>query len=198
MPFSGYGDMNGDFATRLQRLVDASGGRISITSGFRSPERQRQLWAQALAKYGDPEIADNWVARPGTSHHEKGIAADLGFVDAGARQWAHTNAAKFGLHFPMEWEPWHIEPLGAAANADPAAYTTPPTGYENPAVRQEDPYDVGTQFGRLMGAMVNVDAGGELASPGMEAVQSPGGPSGPGSEIEQQLTEAAGVIDDGP
>lgn len=197
MPFSGYDDMNGDFATRLRRLVDASGGRISITSGFRSPERQRQLWAAALAKYGDPEVADNWVARPGTSHHEKGIAADLGFADAGARQWAHANAARFGLSFPMEWEPWHIEPLGAAPGADPGAYTTPPTGYENPAVVQQDPYDIGTQFGNLMGAMVNVDASGDLDSPGMDVVASPGAP-GEAPEIEQQLTEAAGVIDDGP
>lgn len=185
-----YDGMNGDFTNRLQQLVAASGGRITLTSGFRSPEKQKALWAAALAKYGDPEVADNWVARPGTSHHEKGIAADLHFADASAREWAHANAARFGLHFPMSWEPWHIEPTGAAKVADPAAYTTPPTGFENPAVVQEDPHDVGVQFGRLMGAMLGTNEG-QFDTPGQEAVQAPTMDQ-PG-QIEQQLTQASGA-----
>lgn len=191
MPFSGYGDLNGDFASRLQAFADASGGRISITSGYRSPERQAQLWQAALAKYGDPEIADNWVARPGKSNHGRGIAADLGFADASARQWAHANAARFGLHFPMEWEPWHIEPLGVASGGDPGAYTTPPTGFENPAVRQVDLNDPMVQFTQLVGAMFGEGPTGP-EGPATDALGAPEGPSAP-TEVEEQLTLAAGA-----
>lgn len=187
---AGYDGMNGDFASRLQMLVAASGGRITITSGYRSPERQQQLWDQALRKYGNPEIADNWVARPGKSNHGRGIAADLGFADAAAREWAHANAARFGLHFPMGWEPWHIEPVGGASVADPGAYTTPPTGFENPAVVQEDPYDPGVQFNRLMGAMLGTNEG-QFDTPGQEVVQAP--TMGEPGQIEEQLSQASGA-----
>lgn len=188
MPFSGYGDLNGDFANRLQMLVAASGGRISITSGFRSVERQQQLWDAALAKYGDPEIADNWVARPGKSHHNQGIAADLGFTDAGARQWAHDNAARFGLYFPMEWEPWHIEPSGVAATADPGAYTTPPPGEAPAAGREADLFDPITQLTHLMGAMTG--RGASVEGPQSDVTASPK-LEGPG-DVNQQLNDVVG------
>jgi hypothetical protein len=196
MAFSGFGDLNPEFSNRLQMFVAASGGRISITSGFRSVERQQQLWDAALKKYGDPEVADNWVARPGKSHHNKGIAADLGFADAGAREWAHSNAARFGLYFPMEWEPWHIEPSGVQASADPGAYTTPPAGHENPAsaAMVEDPHDPAVQMGRLMGAML----GGQTAPEGQsnEVVAAPTQPEGVGSP-ERQLNQVAGGMASG-
>jgi D-alanyl-D-alanine carboxypeptidase/Transglycosylase SLT domain len=114
------------FSSALQRLIAAAPGRITISSGYRSPERQQQLWDQALAKYGDPEIADNWVARPGRSNHNHGVAADLSFENDEVRQWVHANAAKFGLHFPMGHEPWHIEPI----DADSAGHTTGGEGGE--------------------------------------------------------------------
>lgn len=193
---AGYDGMNPEFASRLSQLIAASGGRVTINSGYRSVERQQQLWDAALAKYGDPEVADNWVARPGKSHHNQGIAADLGFTDAGARQWVHANAARFGLFFPMEWEPWHIEPVGVNASADPGAYTTPPTGHENPAsaVVAEDPHDPDIQFQRLMGVMFgggqDTAAGSAVDSPSQEVVAAPE-MGGPGTKIEQQLTEAS-------
>jgi hypothetical protein len=181
MPFSGWGDLNQDFAFRLQSLINASGGRVYVTSGYRSPERQAQLWQEALRKYGDPEVADNWVARPGKSNHGHGIAADLGFANANARQWVHDNAARFGLHFPMSWEPWHIEPTGSELRSDRGAYTTPPGGFINPRdakmagfgadLNIEDPHDPGVQMRRLFEIM---EAGPEaaqglMASPQLEA-----------------------------
>lgn len=99
------------FNSAVQKLIAASGGKIKVTSGKRSNAKQSQLWAAALKKYGDPEIADNYVARPGTSHHEQGIAADLHFVDPATRQWAHSVAGQYGLYFPMGHEPWHVEPV---------------------------------------------------------------------------------------
>jgi LAS superfamily LD-carboxypeptidase LdcB len=51
-----------------------------------------------------------YVARPGTSNHEKGNAID--FVDAGgALAWLRENASKFGFYnYPAE--PWHYSTNG--------------------------------------------------------------------------------------
>jgi LAS superfamily LD-carboxypeptidase LdcB len=104
--------MNADFQTKLNKLIEATGGKVRINSGYRSPERQAQLYADAVRKYG-PEKARHYVAPPGHSKHNEGIAADLGFADAATKAKAHQLAAQFGLSFPMSWEPWHIEPMGS-------------------------------------------------------------------------------------
>jgi hypothetical protein len=110
MPFSGFGDLDPRFAQSLQGLIAAQGGGgISPFSGFRSIERQRQLW-EASDKSG------HMVARPGHSQHNFGRAVDLRFADDAARSFAHANAAKYGLNFPMSYEPWHIEPIGARSS----------------------------------------------------------------------------------
>jgi hypothetical protein len=93
---------------------------LRVMSAYRDVERQRQLWEEALAKYGDPEIADNWVAPPGRSFHNHGQAVDLSYLDPSATDWVHANAGQFGLHFPLSNENWHIEPIGARGGAAPA------------------------------------------------------------------------------
>lgn len=153
-----------DFRKNLEQLVADSGGRIWIVSGYRSVEEQTQLWNDAVAKYGESE-ARNWVAPPGSSNHNRGWAADLGFSDGG-REWAHANAARYGLHFPMDWEPWHIEPFWARDGGPPAghyegdghnhgpvqnisdAYTTPPLGSVMPNDVSRN-FDLGEQLKRL-------------------------------------------------
>lgn len=94
----------------VDQLISASLGRVHLVSGYRSLERQTQLWNEALAKYGAPEIADDWVARPGTSNHERGIAVDLG----GDIELAVDLVARLDLPLwrPMSWEPWHFELVG--------------------------------------------------------------------------------------
>lgn len=91
------------------------------------------MWADALKKYGDPEIADNWVARPGHSNHEKGLAADLAYADAAAKAWVHQHAKEYGLQFPMANEDWHIELLGGRGgnHSNPAAAGKSLTGDAN-------------------------------------------------------------------
>ncbi len=86
---------------------------LSVMSGYRSIERQRELW-EASDKTG------KWVARPGHSQHNHGRAVDLEWngkrldqAPPEVREWVHANAGKFGLTFPMGHEPWHIEPIGA-------------------------------------------------------------------------------------
>ena len=87
--------------------------QLRVASGYRSPERQAQLWEEALAKYGSEEAARKWVAPPGRSQHNHGNAVDLRYLDPVAQSWVHANAERFGLTFPMAHEPWHVEPMGA-------------------------------------------------------------------------------------
>ena len=124
-----------DFRASLAGFILAAreaGHDIKIQSGFRSVERQQELWAAAVAKYGSEEAARKWVAPPGKSYHNKGTAADLNYAGGGmsgssaeanaARQWAHQNAVRFGLQFPLGNEAWHVEPAGqrgAGAMGDP-------------------------------------------------------------------------------
>lgn len=109
--------MSSSFESKLEKMFAALpkelAGQIKINSGFRSNERQAVLWQQALEKYGSVAEARKWVAPPGNSQHNKGMAADLGYGSDAARSWAHDNASKFGLSFPLGNEPWHVEDAGA-------------------------------------------------------------------------------------
>ncbi len=120
--------LDGLFASRLQAFIGAakaSGFDISVNSGFRSVERQAQLYAQSNGS--------GMVAPPGRSYHNYGLAADLQY-GPGAREWAHANASKYGLNYPMlngkPYEPWHIEPAGVR-NAGSAAAAAGDTGWRN-------------------------------------------------------------------
>lgn len=111
-PLSHIADLDPEFQNRLAQFLAAAGeqaGRITITSGARSIERQAQLWQQALEKYGSPEAARKWVAPPGRSQHNVGRAADLAFESEAVKKWAHANAEAFGLVFRLDNEAWHIE-----------------------------------------------------------------------------------------
>jgi hypothetical protein len=94
--------LNEDFTARLRQLMDAVPG-LSIGSGYRTHDEQARLYAQK------PGLA----APPGHSNHEFGLAADLQFATPAARAQAHALAGDYGLRFPMGYEPWHIEPVGA-------------------------------------------------------------------------------------
>lgn len=128
------------FAEKLAKMLasmpDDLKGSVSINSGYRSIERQQQLWLQALQKYGSPEDARKWTAPPGNSQHNKGNAADLGYGSDRARQWVHQNAGSFGLSFPLSNENWHIEDADARSK-DTAAEIDKLTAA---ATRQADAY----------------------------------------------------------
>lgn len=131
--------LQADFQKRLATMIASIPkelGSVTINSGFRSVERQQQLWLEALKKYGSPEAARKWVAPPGNSQHNKGNAADLGYGSDAARKWVHANASNFGLNFPMGHEPWHIED-SSARNKDTVAEIDRLT---QAATRQADAY----------------------------------------------------------
>jgi hypothetical protein len=127
-------NLDGGFKTSLGQLIASAPPEIAaglqVGSGYRSVERQRELWEAAVKKYGSPEAARKWVAPPGNSQHNLGRAVDLWFngqrldkAPAHVRKWVHENAAKFGLHFPLGNEAWHIEPKWARQ----MAYAPAPT-----------------------------------------------------------------------
>jgi len=105
-------------------LADAPVG-LTINSAYRSPELQATLYEQALERYGSEAEARRWVAPPGRSQHNHGNAVDLGFENAEARQWAHANAERYGLSFPLSNEDWHIE-LAGARGGQVSATSGPP------------------------------------------------------------------------
>ena len=110
----------------------ADGVAIIPISGFRTAAYQDLLFRKAVAKYGSEENAVRWVARPGQSEHQTGLAIDLGeaenpkadveasFEETRAFQWLQKNAAAFGfeLSYPrnnsrgVNYEPWHWRFIG--------------------------------------------------------------------------------------
>ncbi|HVM34933.1 MAG TPA: D-alanyl-D-alanine carboxypeptidase family protein [Actinomycetota bacterium] len=98
-------------AGAVDRILRAGRGRVWVVSGFRDPAQQERLWTDALRTYGSAEVADDWVARPGNSMHEKGLAVDLG----GDVEYAALLVDRLGLPLwrPMAWEPWHFELVGS-------------------------------------------------------------------------------------
>jgi hypothetical protein len=94
------------------QLVAAARGRLRVISGWRSSDQQTELWQEALHDYGSPESADDWVARPGTSMHERGLAVDLG----GDLDLAVELIDRLGLPLRRTLlnEPWHFELVGSA------------------------------------------------------------------------------------
>jgi LAS superfamily LD-carboxypeptidase LdcB len=88
------------------------------TSGYRSSQHQKVLWEAALKRYKSPQIARKWVAPPGRSAHQSGMAIDFhlgGRNSSGnvkslrtlpAYKWLVANAGKYGFS-PYAAEPWH-------------------------------------------------------------------------------------------
>lgn len=118
-----FSGMDPRFSGALQQLFAAAPpdiqAQLRVSSGYRSPERQSQLYDAALAKYGSPEAARRWVAPPGRSNHNHGYAADLKYLSPDAMKWAHANAGQFGLAFPLGNENWHIELAGVRGGDAP-------------------------------------------------------------------------------
>jgi soluble lytic murein transglycosylase-like protein len=107
------------FAVKVSNMLQAAPpeirDKLGVFSGFRSTERQAELYAEAVKKYG-PAEARKWVAPPGHSEHNKGDAADLSYDGKSLKdappevvKWVHDNAPQYGLKFPLANENWHIE-----------------------------------------------------------------------------------------
>ena len=149
--------LNPNFSTALSQMLQAAEAELgqnalSITSAYRSPEKQAELYQAALKKYGSPAAARKWVAPPGRSMHNKGLAVDFGAAGGGLlrdpnsreAQWLKANASRFGLDVPMSWEPWQVELAGARKGKKIAAETMsllgkgPQTSTKGPQMMQQE------------------------------------------------------------
>lgn len=122
-------------AQALADLLEAvnAGEQITAVSGWRSRAEQEQIYAQSLADSGEAFTAQ-FVALPGHSEHQTGLAIDLGltqpeidficpaFPYSGICQELRSRAAEFGFveRYPagkesvtgIAHEPWHFRYVG--------------------------------------------------------------------------------------
>jgi D-alanyl-D-alanine carboxypeptidase len=105
-------ELDRDLLAALRAAATDSGVAFEISSGWRSEAYQRQVFEQAVARYGSEEAAAPWVARPGTSIHELGDAVDISNADA--TSWLAQNGGDYGLCQIYANEPWHYELRPAA------------------------------------------------------------------------------------
>ncbi|WP_205874118.1 M15 family metallopeptidase [Mycobacterium camsae] len=89
------------------RGAKAEGITLGLTSGWRSPEFQQQLFNDAVARYGSAAVASQYVASPETSKHVIGHAVDVGPTDADT--WLIRNGPAYGLCQIYANEIWHFE-----------------------------------------------------------------------------------------
>lgn len=130
----------------LQTMLDdarAEGLEPLVCSSYRSQDKQAALFAQEVQKwaakgYGQEaaeQQAAQWVAPPGTSEHQSGLAVDI--VDISyqnldekqestpVQQWLMAHCAEYGfiLRYPTDksditgigYEPWHYRFVGTQA-----------------------------------------------------------------------------------
>jgi LAS superfamily LD-carboxypeptidase LdcB len=100
----------------MQAAAAADGIALRIVSGFRTLERQAELYRAWRQGHG------NRAARPGYSNHQAGRALDLD-LDGTVLPWLQANARRHGFHPTVRGEPWHWEFLRAPRRH---ARTAPP------------------------------------------------------------------------
>lgn len=126
----------------LQAMFDdarAQGILPMISSSYRTTEMQQQLMDEKIAEYQGQgygcedarALAEQWVAIPGTSEHQIGIAVDITTADWQRQDasivwdWLNNNCYKYGfiLRYPEDkteitgvmGEPWHYRYVGKEA-----------------------------------------------------------------------------------
>ena len=129
----------------LDQLLAAVGsvGAIVPVSGYRPQTEQQAIWEDALAEHGKA-FTETYVARPGCSEHETGLAIDLAenrpdidflcpqFPDEGVCRLFRLAAPEFGfvLRYPagkehitgIGHEPWHFRYVGRPHAGEMALY----------------------------------------------------------------------------
>jgi len=95
---------------------------LYVGSGFRSQAYQAAVFSAQTNRWGDPETANRYSARPRHSQHQLGTTIDFtisfrAFRDSDAPAWLRDNAHRFGFVLPYTAaatdrtgyvdEPWH-------------------------------------------------------------------------------------------
>ena len=125
--------MRSEAAEALNNMMaegKTNGLSLLLSSGYRSSDSQETLYSDEVATRGE---GINYVAPPGTSEHETGLAIDITSNKIGCKledifdttdegQWLRDNAHRFGfiLRYPKDkeeitgylYEPWHFRYVG--------------------------------------------------------------------------------------
>ena len=132
---SGSVMMRKEAAQALEQMFEAAKEEkinLVAVSGYRSYQTQRAIYNRRLKAAGKAHV-DRFVALPGTSEHQLGLAMDVtrpktdglsrSFGQTKEGQWLLKNCYRFGfiLRYKEEWEdvtgygyePWHIRYVGA-------------------------------------------------------------------------------------
>lgn len=127
--------LDSDAVKRLSRLMDRLGGweRIAAVSGWRSMQEQAEIYTDSLKSNGRT-FTEKFVAHPGHSEHQTGLAIDLAlkqehidfirpdFPYTGICQRFRHDAVSYGFieRYPankesitdIAHEPWHFRYVG--------------------------------------------------------------------------------------
>lgn len=128
-------------ATALEDMFQAAeseGLEIFAQSGYRSYDRQNEIFSANVAEHGEEE-ANQFSARPGESEHQTGLTMDVtardvefqlieAFGETDEGRWLQDNAHEFGfiIRYPKgkeditkyDYEPWHLRYVGEKAARD--------------------------------------------------------------------------------
>lgn len=143
----GYYEMDSRVVPHMQAMIAAAesdGIRLRLVSGYRDANLQQYLYQQEIQSYvamgysqaAATEEAGKWVAIPGTSEHQTGLAADIvsaewlaagqglteSFAEDVAAVWLKNHCMNYGfvLRYPKDktemtgigFEPWHYRYVG--------------------------------------------------------------------------------------
>lgn len=126
---------------QLQQMFDdarAAGLELFVREGYRTPQDQKDIMDERIQQYRDEgysrseakKLAEEYVAEPGTSEHELGIAVDINADTSKCSSdavytWLANNAYKYGFikRYPEDKteitgvnnEPWHYRYVGVDA-----------------------------------------------------------------------------------
>lgn len=128
----------------LQQMFDAArseGIYPTVSEAYRTAEEQEEMMNEKIREFIEDgyskrkakKLAKNWVAKPGNSEHELGLAldinADMNFSeDEKVYGWLAENSYKYGfiLRYPpgkdnitgIDYEPWHYRYVGQEAASE--------------------------------------------------------------------------------
>lgn len=130
--------------SELQEMFNAAraeGLHLYVAAGYRTQQKQQQLLSEKIeeykkegySKFEAKKLAEQWVATPGTSEHQLGIAIDINADTTKSSSdevynWLAENGYKHGFvkRYPSDKkeitgvinEPWHYRYVGKRAAQD--------------------------------------------------------------------------------
>ena len=116
---------------QMKRYFTALGVHFELLSGYRVHQTQERIWNESVVEHGEAHTR-RYVAQPGYSEHQTGLALDLTLYDARGDRVEDDDIEAYGQLFPhlhefgfilrypagkedvtgYPFEPWHIRYVG--------------------------------------------------------------------------------------